>query len=143
MSGKIDLEFPYSEIWKSGYVVTNKENRKTLLLVNDKKDRSSTQYARYLLAVKLKRFLTSDETVDHVNDDKTDDSLENLQILTRKDNLVKANKCPDVKLICPICKDTFYRTLTQLRGKKERMENNIVTCSRSCGGKLSHITKDK
>lgn len=143
MSGKIDLEFPYSEIWKSGYVVTNKENRKTLLLVNDKKDRSSTQYARYLLAVKLKRFLTSDETVDHVNDDKTDDSLENLQILTRKDNLVKANKYPDVKLICPICKDTFYRTLTQLRGKKERIENNMVACSRSCGGKLSHITKDK
>lgn len=42
MSGKIDLEFPYNEIWKSGYVVTNKENRKTLLLVNDKNDRSST-----------------------------------------------------------------------------------------------------
>lgn len=141
MSTKIQLEYPYSERWKSGYLITNKQNRKTVILVNDKNDRSSTQYARYLMAVKLKRFLTQNETVDHIDDDKTNDQLSNLQILTRAENVIKACKQPDVQLICPICKTTFYRSLTQISGKKDKAKLNMIACSRSCGGKLSHITK--
>ena len=141
MSTKIELEYPYSERWRSGYVVTNKDNRKTVILVNNKDDRSSTQYARYLLAVKLGRFLTDAETVDHVDDDKTNDSLDNLQILTRDENIRKACKQPDVELKCPVCNKVFYKTRTQLRGKLDRAAKNLIACSRKCGGKLSHITK--
>lgn len=118
MSTKIELEYPYSEHWKSGYLVTNKENRKTVILVNNVTDRSSTQYARYFLAVKSKRFLTEEETVDHVDNDKTNDDLDNLQILSRKENIIKACKQPDVELTCPICDTIFYKSLTHLRGKK-------------------------
>lgn len=75
---KIDLKYPYSEKWKFGYIVTNSENRKTLILYNNCSDRTSTQYARYLLTIKLKRFLTEEETVDHIDGDKINDSLNNL-----------------------------------------------------------------
>lgn len=143
MSTKIKLGFPYNEKWKTGYLVTNKENRKTVILVNKKDDRSSTQYARYLLAVSLGRFLTDKETVDHIDNDKTNDSLDNLQILSKAENIIKACKQPDVELTCPICSTGFYRTLTQLRGKKDKAEANMIACSRSCGGKLSHLTKAK
>lgn len=53
---KVKLEYPYNTQWKQGYVVINRDNRRTLLLINGEK-RSCTQYARYLLAVKLGRFL--------------------------------------------------------------------------------------
>jgi hypothetical protein len=111
--------------------------------VNNKNDRSSTQYARYLLGVSLGRFLTEEETVDHIDNNKTNDSLDNLQILSKAENIIKAGKQPDVELICPVCSTIFYKTLTQLRGRKDRIKNNMIACSRSCGGKLSHITKNK
>lgn len=88
---KIKLEYPYNTQWKIGYVVINKDNRRTLLLANGKQ-RSSTQYARYLLAVKLGRFLTQTETVDHIDGDKTNDDINNLQILSRKENIRKSQK---------------------------------------------------
>lgn len=132
---KIDLKYPYSEKWKFGYIVTNSENRKTLILYNNCGDRTSTQYARYLLAIKLKRFLTEEEIVDHIDGDKTNDSLNNLQILSREDNIRKACKKPDIKLICPICGTVFYKQSSKLSGKKlrERVKNNLICCSRKCG----------
>jgi hypothetical protein len=139
MTRKIELEYPYNERWRSGYLVTNKENRKTLILFNSCHDRSSTQYARYLLAVKLGRFLTNEETVDHIDNDKTNNSLDNLQILSRADNVRKECKKPDVRLVCPVCGKVFYKTATQLRGRKHKAERNQICCSRECGGKYKYL----
>lgn len=94
---KIDLEFPYSKDWKSGYIVTNPEGRKTVILYNNQENRSSTQFARYVLAVSLKRYLTDDETVDHIDGDKSNDSPSNLQILSKGDNIRKSAKGVRVK----------------------------------------------
>ena len=140
MTTKFNLEFPYNEKWKFGYLVTNKENRKTVILFNSRHDRSSTQYARYLLAVKLKRFLSEEETVDHIDNDKTNDELDNLQILSKGDNIRKQSKKPNVEIICPVCKVIFYRSLTQLRVRKDKLKENRVSCSRKCGGILSHMS---
>lgn len=139
MARKIELEYPYNERWRSGYLVTNSENRKTLILFNSRHDRSSTQYARYLLAVKLGRFLTDSETVDHIDGDKTNDAPSNLQILSRADNIRKTCKLPDVRLICPVCGKIFYRSASQLRGRKDRATNNQICCSRECGGKYKFL----
>ena len=86
-NAEIKLEYPYSEIWKKGYIVVNPEGRRTLILFNSSDDRTSTQYARYLLAVKLGRFLNDDEQVDHKDNDKTNDALGNLQILSKQENI--------------------------------------------------------
>lgn len=89
---RIELEKPYSDRWRHGYVVTNPENRKTLILFNSDEDRSSTQYARYLKAVSIGRFLSDDETVDHIDEDKTNDDIDNLGILTRAENIEKSRQ---------------------------------------------------
>ena len=78
---KIDLLPPYSEDWKSGYLNINSEGRRTLALYNSPSDRSSTQYARYILAVSLGRYLTDNEEADHIDGDKTNDDIKNIQIL--------------------------------------------------------------
>jgi hypothetical protein len=41
------------------------------------------------MSISLKRYLSDDETVDHINEDKTDDRIENLQILSSIDNIKK------------------------------------------------------
>ena len=86
---KITVEPPFAGLWKHAYVVTNKENRKTVCLVNSKKDRSTISLAKYRMSVKLGRMLLDDEQVDHIDNDKTNDSIENLQLLSPEDNRQK------------------------------------------------------
>lgn len=82
------VEQPYAQMYKAGYIYPDKTGRKMILLVGDS-NRLTTAYARYLMSVKLGRFLEKDETVDHIDDDHTNDSIENLQILSRLDNIKK------------------------------------------------------
>lgn len=138
---KIKLEEPYKSDWRFGYLVTNRENRKTLILYNSQKDRSSTQYARYLLAVSLGRYLNDEEEVDHIDGDVTNNNLNNLQILSKWENVYKSNKLPDVHLQCPVCAVKFTRSRKSLRGKLERAANNLICCSRSCGGRFGHLNR--
>jgi hypothetical protein len=86
---KIILDTPYKEHWKSGYLVTNKENRKTVILYNNKYNRSSVSYARYQMTVFLGHYIDKSLHVDHIDNDKTNDSLLNLQLLTLKENATK------------------------------------------------------
>lgn len=83
------LDYPYSEDYKAGYIIHGSENRQMLVLIGNDGKHHCTAYARYLLATHLGRYLTEEETVDHINNDKTDDRLENLQILTREANKLK------------------------------------------------------
>ena len=138
---KIQLEFPYSNDWLHGYVNVNSDGRRTLTLYNSHNSRSSTQYARYLMAVYLKRYLKPEEHIDHIDNDKTNDSLSNLQILSLHENNIKTHKKPDIRLVCPICKNVFTRSCTQLRGKKHLINTNTLCCSRSCGAKQGNNTK--
>lgn len=140
MSTKLELESPYREIYKSGYLVLNPEGRRTLILYNSHQDRTSTQYARYLVSVRLGRFLNQGEQVDHIDGDKTNDSLDNLQVLSLVDNVRKSNKLPDVMLVCPVCGVGFSRTRSQLHGKLEKALSGNLCCSRVCGGKKSHLS---
>ena len=43
-------------------------------------------YARYVMEQHLGRKLTKDEVVDHIDNCKSNDSLENLQVITRAEN---------------------------------------------------------
>lgn len=137
-STKIELEYPYNKDWKCGYLNVNSEGRRTLTLYNSSHVRSSTQYARYLISVSIGRYLTCNEQVDHIDNDKTNDDLRNLRVLSRKENITKENarrSKPKVVIRCPSCKISFERrrgntqVIPSLRGK-------ITCCSRSCSNKF-------
>ena len=87
--------------------------------------------ARYRMAVKLGRVLEKWEQVDHIDNDKTNDSIDNLQILTRLENNRKAAKYDGrdkkILVICPICKVPFKVRRYRLK------DDNIPCCSRACG----------
>lgn len=108
--------------------------------------RSTILFSKFLMSVSLGRRLRPEEEVDHVNGDKSDDRLENLEVVTKSENLkrqaaIRRDKSL-VHLECPSCSQTFSRPIhrTHLRRGGDR-----TFCSRSCSAafnspkrKLSH-----
>lgn len=87
----------------------------------------------------LGRKLTADEEVDHVNGDCTDDRLDNYQILTGKENRVKAivqgnRYAKKLAFECPNCGKPFE--VTERVYKHNQIQKGCAGpfCSRKCSG---------
>ena len=135
------LKIPYSKY--IGYKVFHKkQGRYYICMVKIKtRKRKTISYARYKMAVFQGRRLSRDETVDHIDENKTNDKLSNLQILsraanTRKNVIATGRSSELVKLKCFVCSKTFYRPPRNVNHKLSKGKK--LTCSRRCGGILSH-----
>lgn len=73
-----------------------KDGRKHIVLNNtalktgNKNKIKTISYPKALMEIQLGRKLLKDETVDHIDENKSNDDLNNLQILSRADNARKA-----------------------------------------------------
>lgn len=97
---------------------------------------TSTAYARFIFCTHHGKELTRDTEVDHIDGDRTNDMLENLQILDsltnkRKNALDNGIKKNIVFLKCPDCGKTFAREKRQTFLAKGGV---FTACSRSCSG---------
>ena len=57
---------------------TRKDGRQHVILVHEDLSRQTMSYPKYLMEQHLKRALLASETVDHINNDFTDNRIENL-----------------------------------------------------------------
>jgi hypothetical protein len=130
---KIDLEYPYNEHYIAGYLNTNSEPRRVVLLVDKNKKQSSTSYARYLMSCHLKRFLSKDEHVDHIDNNRLNDVIENLQILTQQENNKKGKRRKWIKYVCNGCGEVYEK----LHNQSHLVKSDSLTssCSRKCARK--------
>ena len=115
------------------YVATNKEPRRVATLRKPNKEMTSMSYAKYLYTSHYECDIADGDHVDHINGDKMDDRIENLQVISGKYNRTK-DKTPRemVELICPVCKESF------LYPKRNLSTHPTPCCSRRCGGIKSH-----
>lgn len=121
------------------YKVYHKREWRYMACLVNKQERHTISWARYLLSCHLWRILKSQEHVDHINWDKSDDRIENLQILSPWDNIRKMifetwKYSQATELVCILCWKIFYRL-------KQRTKKYKQCCSRVCWWKQSHITK--
>jgi hypothetical protein len=91
--------------------------------------------SKALMEIKLNRKLSTDETVDHIDEDKSNDAITNLQVLTRANNTSKsrqANPPEMIELVC-YCGIKFKVTIGRYRYKKKTYKS--ITCSRRCAAR--------
>ena len=140
----IELQEPFKSLWRNGYLVINPENRRNVCLVNSEQNRTTISYARYLICVKLGYILSSEFEVDHIDDDKTNDDIGNLQVLTSEENKLKEqfryieNEQVHYGFTCPICNINFLKDKS--RSYEYISKGKQPTCSRECGYIQASIT---
>lgn len=133
----IELQEPFKSRWRKGYLLTRPEDdRKYVHLYNDDKDRTGMSYARYLKSVELGYVVPEELEVDHRNNDRTDDALGNLQVLTPLENkakewLRKADEIPSYGYYCASCGNPFLVDASE-HAKRQAQGNQNHYCSRGC-----------
>lgn len=86
---KIELEEPYASLYDKGYLLESKSGRKYVTFAKNSRVVTTTSYARYLLSVKEGEIIQRHLEVDHIDDDRTNDSYDNLQAITGEENRKK------------------------------------------------------
>ena len=105
--------------------------------------RRTQSYSRYLMEKHLGRTLEDWEQVDHINGDCSDDRLDNLQIMTQKENKQKAiiehNRSTKYRLcICPTCNTEFYVEERIYQRNQIVLAKDGPFCSKRCVGLMYH-----
>lgn len=137
----VSCSYPYD-----GYVLYNtppmKDGRARVHLYNPRtRNRYWLTLAKYRLEVSLGRFLLPGEEADHRDGNGLNDSLDNLQVLSKAENNAKKREQLGIartfrELICPVCTTAFSRPANRVDFKIK--SGHIPTCSRVCGGKYAH-----
>jgi len=113
--------------------------RQIVLIYFPDGSRETTTYARYLVECEIDRKLTWYEDVDHIDDDCTNDSLDNLQILTKLENLMKSQRSIELlEVECANCGVPFDIEARRYRHNQLKQGKAGPYCSRSCAGKVHH-----
>lgn len=102
--------------------------------------RKTVSYARWIMEQHLGRALRTEETVDHINEDRTDDRIENLQILTRIENNQKSIYFrygdPYETFICFECGKEGKQKKHDIQHNRKKGKKGPF-CSRQCAGRFS------
>ena len=88
----------------------------------------------------LGRDLSDGETVDHIDHDFTNNSIKNLQILTRQENARKEmqrteRSAKQIECTCPICLKVFTTFLRDYNRSQIVLKKAGPFCSKSCAGR--------
>lgn len=94
-------------------------------------------YPKYLMELHIGRELTDDETVDHKDDDFTNDDLSNLQILTRRENVLKQHARKPAIILSLLCVHCGAEIIRSARVERRRIKRGSrgPFCSTSCSSK--------
>ena len=121
------------------YMNPNRGKPRRIVFLAGNGRKTSMSYARYLVCVREGRWLGREEQVDHIDNDRLNDSLDNLQILSPAANNAKGRPPRKmVELTCPSCGSSFSRERRQTHLVKG---GNPTCCSRSCGRKRGGVAQ--
>ena len=115
------------------YINTNKEPRRVATLRKENGEMISMSYAKYLYTSHFKTEIAKGDEIDHINGNKMDDRIENLQIISGTYNRQKDHKIKEMILLkCPVCNQEF------LYEKRNLKSHPNPCCIRKCGSIKSH-----
>ena len=129
---------PYSRKDGRLHIVLNNSS----LPKNSKGKLKTISYPKAIMEAHMGRRLKDDETIDHIDKNPLNNSIENLQVLCRSEHASL-----DVKRIKPVYSNCTYCgkkiELTKNQRRKDR-KNKGVFCSEICSGRYgSEVKKDR
>jgi hypothetical protein len=153
MSSIIELEEPFKSLYRKGYLQLFPNGRKYIHLYNSDKDRTLISYARYMLSVKYGYLVSDDVDADHKDNDFTNDNIDNIQSLSKVENIRKHHISSkgfilsDTDQYCVICNKPFRSfkikdTCGEDSCKKQNRRNISLTLGLKPPEPISNITED-
>ena len=126
-------DFYKNKGYVTAYLAINKEPRRVCTLRKADGTITSMSYAKYLYTSYYNCDVDSCYHIDHINGNKMDDRIENLQKNYETYNRQKDHKHKEMVIcICPVCGKEF------LFEKRNLSTHPNPCCSRRCGGIKSH-----
>lgn len=133
---------PYENCKVYGPYQSREDKRFRVVVVFTNKIKVTVSYPKYLMELHLGRYLRANETVDHKDNDVTNNVIDNFQILTRISHIqLDALRLKPMVINCQICKEDFELSGVRL---SDAIQNKIKGtrgpfCSKSCAGKATNI----
>lgn len=119
-----------------------RDGRQIVIVVEDDVNGCVTKrtisYPKWLMELQLGRKLDPDlETVDHIDSNFDNNSLDNLRIVPRNEHSTEdTRRVKLVKFTCPWCQNEFERSPRLVRDKAKKNKAGPF-CSRKCAGQYS------
>lgn len=89
----------------------------------------------YLIEQNLGRELINDESVDHIDRNKLNDSLDNLRVISLKQNILDdIKRVKPIQIICIRCGTASFKKARDIK-HNAKLGKAGPFCSRSCCGK--------
>lgn len=129
---KIESQYPFEEYacYKNFH---KKMQRWQVCLIHKDGHRKTILYSKYKMCIHLGRILSKEEEVDHIDGDKLNDDIKNLEVVTKKDNRRRQyinNKKELIEHRCPQCTVIFYRD--KRRSYQVLKFGKKLHCSKKC-----------
>ena len=152
---KIELSDYFKEQgFRSAYLFVNNMGRNCVELVHEslksprRHNKRFISYAKYLWISENKCEVPEGMEVDHINNNPNDDRIENLQILTKSENIQKEYRDTGkigklvVDLVCPMCGTKFTKRVAQVEKSAQKQQ---CCCSTRCSATLQamHVPFDR
>lgn len=116
-----------------GPYIGNVDGRKRVVVIFPDKQRKTVSYPKFLIEKYLGRYLNNDETVDHIDRNINNNSINNLQVINRKNHSeLDAKRIKDVLANCSYCNKEFLILGKNIRNHQRK--NNLLFCSDMCKG---------
>ena len=127
----------YENVKKTSIYVSKLDGRSRIQLTFNDGTRKQMSYPKYLMECHLNRYLTDDETVDHIDQNVQNNEISNLRVINRREHVsndIVRNK--DVEVECAYCGKKFIIPGNKLqnRNRKDRHSSGYF-CSRECAGR--------
>lgn len=109
-------------------------------VISKKVSGKSIMISRAIMEVRLERILSTEEEVDHIDGDLTNDDPSNLQLLLMYDHRIKSGVESSLRsnmreaVLCPYCSSEFLVRRSSLRKALDKGKHPC--CSRKCASKL-------
>ena len=94
---------------------------------------TTKSYARYLYEQEHGEIGDTNLTVDHNDEDVTNDVLENFDLLPRAINIQKSALSAIYYGVCPVCNSEFEKLMRYVKGNLKKGKAGPF-CSRQCAG---------